>query len=596
MPKGVYDRSHIKNEFWKHSPQYQQKLKTENPTTTRIERCRMGGPYGLAHFLNEHSIYVQHEDMAYRPLRLIPEQGEFIKEAFKAGKNRRWKHSIIAHMAPRRHTKSTIFAVALLWRTIIQKNGLSILLGNNEFHSRKTQFNILTNIIKHSKSLHKYFRPLDKCLLTNEIRCKYSGHSISMLSGTSSASSFGMKISNLWVSDLMACPDLQPFYNLQASTLDSRGSMIFVDSNPDEEGGPMSDLETMSKTDPEIYFHKTEYENFEEYLEKAPAFIDRKKAKRLQIQLLPADFDRDILGIRPDKTNALFDSATLEKCIDNSYTTPIKLKDFKALIGERTFITTASLDRSDSEWGSMLSGNDDSIATVLAKVAGVENSEEEYYLLDSYCFVPSTARRIKKYFLNAHEEYNLENISLESHNTTDIYHFMNERRDFAPVELVSPSSTWQNSAFPNLAAIARSGRLHIPESKDGLRLLSQMRTMQYNRLKNGRYSFGAGGKKSNKDDAVFSLVHGVYAGREAILNSYTLPRLICHQKSKAHRDLCYLFGGNLEMPCARDCEAHQMVVKYYESYMSFQTESELTIDLFYNNFVTLSGPCLWQAS
>lgn len=61
--------------------------------------------------------------------------------------------------------------------------------------------------------------------------------------GVSMSTAFGDRINLLWVSDLHASPDIGPFNALQASLLDSENSLILIDSNVDEIGGPVHELQ-----------------------------------------------------------------------------------------------------------------------------------------------------------------------------------------------------------------------------------------------------------------------------------------------------------------------------------------------------------------
>ena len=110
------------------------------------------------------------------------------------------------------------------------------------------------------------------------------------------AASFGDKLDCLWVSDLHSHADLSPFYQLQASLLDSADSRIWIDSNVDLADGPVHSLEIESQTDPGIYFNRISYQNLDEYEKSAPAWISRTRARRLVKTTLEADWNRDLLG------------------------------------------------------------------------------------------------------------------------------------------------------------------------------------------------------------------------------------------------------------------------------------------------------------
>jgi len=407
-----------------------------------------------------------------------------------------------------------------------------------------------------------------------------------MLSGTSTASSFGMKIDCLWVSDLHSAVDLQPWYNLQASLLDSDG-LILADGNPDHIGGPLHLLEQESSADKSIYYHHVSYADFDEYKAKAPRWIDRAKAERLERTLLEVDFRRDILGLRSSTVNALFPEDVIQICRD-TYRCPVD--DLKAFFGERSFVVGGGLDRADSEWGSVF-GNDNTIFTTIAKVADPENQEPLIYVLNQHLFRPSTGSAIKKHILAMHKKYGFKNITLEAHSTQDIFHYLLEQG--LPVENVSPHSTTQNAAWPDLVRLARTGCLRI--SNDLPDLFQEMAGMTYTKLGGtGKYAFGSGDQRQH-DDRCFSLLWAVYSLRNEVLQLYTLDAVQCLNRS-SRRQHCFIFNGGLELACGEQCHAYQQCREMYLSYMAYQTESTLTLPEFYKAFVTVKGPVIYQAA
>jgi hypothetical protein len=58
---------------------------------------------------------------------------------------------------------------------------------------------------------------------------------------------FGDKLACLWISDFHACPDTGPFDAMQASLLDTEGSLCLIDSNTDSEGGHVHGLEMLPR-------------------------------------------------------------------------------------------------------------------------------------------------------------------------------------------------------------------------------------------------------------------------------------------------------------------------------------------------------------
>ena len=485
---------------------------------------------------------------------------------------------------PRRHGKSTLFALIVLWLHCSRNNFTVQLLGNSEAHSRRVQFNTLVRIIRHTPALRlmipeKSIRPID-------ISFPKRGNVIQRFSGVNTAASFGDRFNVLWASDLHAAVDLGPWNALQASLLDSQQSMILVDSNVDFVGGHVHALQHQAEHDPGIFCHHTEYRDFDHFAAEAPTWIDRDKARRLQNTVLEADFKRDILGQRSSVVNSLFPPEVLEQCRD-CYRAPVA--DIKALVGDRSYVIGGGLDRADSEWGSVF-GNDNSIFTTVAKVADPENGEPVIYVLDAHLFRPSSGRAIKRHILKMHEKYHFTNVTLESHNVSDIAPYLVEQG--VPVETVSPHTTTQNSAWPELVRLAKTGRLRI--STDLTELYSELSTMTYSRMGSGNYRFGAAAQ-SQHDDYAFSLLWAVYSLRNEILQLYALPHVQCMNKS-SRRKACYIFGGSLELLCGEQCPAHQQVKEFYRQFLQYQTESALTLPEFYHHYVTVKGALLYQAA
>jgi hypothetical protein len=189
-----------------------------------------------------------------------------------------------------------------------------------------------------------------------------------------------------------------------------------------------------------------------------------------------------------------------------------------------------------------------------------------------------------------HEKYHFTNVTLESHNISDIGPYLVEQG--VPVETVSPHTTTQNSAWPELVRLAKTGRLRI--STDLAELYSELSTMTYSRMGSGNYRFGAAASGQH-DDYAFSLLWAVYSLRNEILQLYALPHVQCLNKSN-RRKACYIFGGSLELLCGEQCPAHQQVKEFYRQFQQYQTESALTLPEFYHHYVTVKGALLYQAA
>jgi hypothetical protein len=345
-------------------------------------------------------------------------------------------------------------------------------------------------------------------------------------------------------------------------------------------------LQNEAEADPQIHCTHVWFKSIDEYCEKAPDWISRERARRLERTTLEADFRRDVLGQRSDIVNSLFPEAVIEICRD-SYRHPVD--DTKALIGNRALVIGGGLDRADSEWGSVF-GNDNSVFTTVAKVASLDNQEPEIFVLDQHLFRPSTGRAIKRHILKMHQRYGFTNVTLEAHNVSDIQPWLVEQG--IPSETVNPHSTTQNIAWPELVRIAKTGRLRI--SKDLSELFREMAGMTYTKLGTGNYKFGHGDQRLT-DDRCFSLLWAVHSLRREVLQAFELPHVQCLNKS-SRRHLCFIFGGSLELLCGEHCEAYQSVVEMFRQYTAYQTESALTLPKFYRQLVKVKGAIIYQVA
>ena len=74
----------------------------------------------------------------YEQIRLTRTQIETLKEVLAVDDQGKLTHSISVLCWPRRHGKTTLFCLILLWLLTTRKNQVLQLVGNSEAHSRKT--------------------------------------------------------------------------------------------------------------------------------------------------------------------------------------------------------------------------------------------------------------------------------------------------------------------------------------------------------------------------------------------------------------------------------------------------------------------------
>lgn len=556
------------------------KFRSISDKRTELQRWNEPGPWGFAYWIKDVQPKILTSKNTYEPFKPTKHQLEMIKKTLAVDDQGNFKHSISLLIEPRRHGKSTFWALACIWLFCSRKNFTIQLLGTTEDHCRRVQFRTLKRIIQHTPKLTQLIP--EKYRQTYEIKHPKNGSIIQMPTGMNVATAFGDKINVLWVSDLHACIDLSPFNALQAALLDSEDSLCFIDSNVDFTDGPVHGLQQEAKQDQSIYCHWTHYRNFKEFEEKAPHWINRQKAKRLKRTSLPADYKRDILGQRSDAKNALFPAEVIKIC-KSKYKIPVS--DINELTKGRSYKVGGGLDRAKS-----LIGGDNTVWTVVLKVASPEHGEPEIYLLNQETFTLNTARSIKKSILKDHERYSLNNVVLENYEVSDLAPFLSDQR--IPYELQSAHDTAQNASFPEFFRIAKEGRFHFPESlKD---LASEMSTFTYTQRTGGKYSFGHASQKF-RDDRVYSVNWAIFALREAILNVYTLGHVQCHNKSpKKH--LCFLMGGELELLCKYQCPAYHEVEGMFREFKKIRLDDDMTLPEFFQTKVKLEGARIYQAA
>ena len=544
------------------------------------------GSAGFYNWLRDVQPRVIHRDSKYRPFKPTPKQRETIEEILAVDSKGRLKHTFSLIIAPRRHGKSLLHLILALWLTTSRAHHITQLLGTIETHTRRTMMRPLTGIVRNTPALAKLIP--DESISNYEIHFHPLGSVIQMSGGVTTATAFGERISLLLVGDLHASPDLATFNALQASLLDSSGSRIFCDSNVDPTGSVVHQIQKEAATDPGMYCEHVAYKDFKDFRAKAPPWIDRDRAKRLKKTSLPADFKRDILGQRSSVVNALFTPETIKQC-KASYRAPVQ--DVAALVEGRAYKIGGALDRSKS----LIAGGrrDRTVWTTCAKVASPQG-EPEIFVLNSKTFPLNLASAIKAEILADHERYNLDNVVFENFETADLFQWAVSAK--LPCELVSPHDTKQNISFPELARIAREGRLHAPSNLKGL--FQEMSTFvyEYNRSRGGnKYTFGSANKSKFKDDQIYSLNWAVFALRKVQLSMYQLGSVVCTNRTPKHRH-CFILGGTLEMFCSETCPAYQQINDMWKQYRALILEDEIDLINFYCEKVKRVGALVRQAA
>ena len=273
------------------------------------------------------------------------------------------------------------------------------------------------------------------------------------------------------------------------------------------------------------------------------------------------------MGKRLDAKNALFPSHIINLC-KTKYKIPVS--DIFELTKGRAYKVGGGLDRSKS-----LFGGDNTVWSVILKVASPKHGEPEIYLLNQQVIVPNTGRGVKKAILKDHERYNLDNVVLENYEVTDLAPWLTDQK--IPFELVSAHDTNQNASFPEFFRIAKEGRFHFPASLKGL--TSEMSTFTYTQRTGGKYSFGHSSSRF-KDDRVYSINWSIFALRSVVMNLYTLGNIQCLNKSK-RRHMCFLMQGSMTLLCSEQCHAYKEVEAMFKELKQYQFDSEMDLPEFF---------------
>ncbi len=560
------------------------KQSKESKTPDFLKRWNEKGSKGFWNWCSDVTPHILSRSNEYIPFEPTEKQREQIEEILKTDEQGRFINTLSLVISPRRHGKSLLFVLLILWLATSRQNRIFHLHGTTESHTRRTMFNTIIKTIKNTPKLNRMFR--EDWFRSFEVTFSPLQNIIEMQSGINIVSAFGEKISGcLWCSDLHAALELDSFNALQAALLDSEDSFLWIDSNVDHSGGPVEALQKEAEIDEHSFADYVSYESLEEFFKKAPPWISREGAKRLQRTSLPTDFARDILGKRVSARNSLFQTQIIEQCMA-PYKYPVD--DITKLTQGRNYKIGAGLDRAKS----LLSIGDATVWSVVLKVASPDGGEPEYFVLNSKRIFPNTDRAIKKVILQDFQKYNIDNITIENYETASLAPFLTDQK--IPFELLSATPTNQTISFTEFYRIAKEGRFHF--SKDLQALASEMGAFSYWQRKGGQFSFGSSSRKHH-DDFVYATNYGIFSLREKVLASYTVGNVQCLNKGPK-RNLCFIMNQDPNgalLLCRARCGAYREIEEMYQSYKQSRLDSDETIQEFFAERVKIVGARISQA-
>ncbi len=548
-------------------------------TKEKIKKWRNGAE-GFLEWVDEVKPMIPSSRGGFEVFKPVDFQIEAISKALEREENGNWKYQTIAFSFPRRHSKSTLNALLVLWRftNFITEN--IIVLANSLVQTSSVGFSLCKKIILNTPFL---IGQIGKENIQRYQIIYPKLQNIIQPVASSPSALYGQKITIAWVSEIHAAASDDAMQVLASSLGDTINSWLLCDSTVDSIGGPLHKLELLAKSgeDPTVFYYDRSYQNLEEALEKSPPWIQRSWLKSRHKQLLPATFASQHLNLRSESSSNLFAMDDIKKSMER-FQDPLKINELKEMIHGRNYITGGGLDR--AYFGSI--HGDKTIWTAVAKVAGVDNEEADYYILNQKNIIGSLGTSIKKAIAKDVKDYELSNIIFESYNSQDVYTWAIEMKYQS--EVIHATGTNQVPAFMELYRIVKEGRLHF--SKDLKKLKQEMETFLYE-IKGNKPKFGT---EKFHDDRVYSLSWAIHALRSNELASYELGSINCISKS-GHAPLCYLRSGDMILHCSNICEAHKKVEGMWLKHKAHRVETEITLPEFFHGYVKVTGVKIYKA-
>ena len=501
-------------------------------------------------------------------------QEQAIRRMLARKRNGDFKYGTIGMTWPRRHSKTTLAALLVLWRLTTKVNENILAMANSERQASSVGFGVARRIVMQTPALLQQVGREN--IQQYRIAVPALGSQLRTVSNNV-AGLYGERVTCAWCSEVHAAFSDEALQILASSLGDSINSWLLIDSTTDSIGGILHRLEQLQETgeDTTVFIHRIEYANLDEALQKSPSWIRRDWLRSRQKQLLPATFASQHLNQRLESTSSLFAATDIEIC-QGRLPHPMTKADIEAVAESRSFVVGFGLDRA---YGFSQHG-DSTIATTTAKIAGSDGEEPHYYVARQEKVFGSLGKLNHKEMLAANEAFGLHNMVLESYNCQDLHAWAQEQG--LPCELVHATTQSQQPAFLELHRIVREQRLHF--SQELTELASEMQTFSYE-LKAGNVRFGS---DRFHDDRVYSLCWSIYALRKQELASYTIDNISCTSRS-THAQACYLRGGDLILPCGQTCRAHLEVQAMYNQYRKGNVDADLTLPAFFANLVRVDG-------
>jgi len=471
---------------------------------------------------------------------------------------------------PRRHGKTLVTALIIVWRFLTRKTQTIGIIANSEKQIVDTAFKTVASILRKTPYTADLIKS-GSIIIADTGTIQYPALD-NIIKGYSNnpAALYGKKLTIAQVSELHAAANDASYQVVASSTIDTEDGLVLIDSTVGPRSSPLFALYSIAERgdDETLFFSHIQYQDLKDAMDNAPHWIKPSALKSRAAQMLPAEFAQQHLNQWTSGQSSLFPPEVLDKCRDK-----YRL-DIPSIVGGAAYIVGAGLDRA---YGFSVHG-DNTVTTCVIKT--LQGEDDHYYVLASDKISFSSAAGIRKAFTRYRKEFNLTRAVIESYNSQDIAAWCGDQP--FDHEVVHATADKQANAFVALYNAAAEGRLHIHPSFE--KLLSEMGTLEYRIVnastgRNGQQAPRFEAAKGCHDDHVYSLAWAVYSLREFELNPYEINGIHCHGSGPAIR-LCLLNDGEMIPPCAETCRSMLTAHNLYKSYLARGSLTPLSFDEF----------------
>lgn len=486
--------------------------------------------------------------------------------------------SIAVWCWPRRHGKTLVSAMTIIWRFLTRPNENIAVVANSEKQVLSTAMRTIRQAFEQTPFLKQLVAAGSITVLQDRIEFPATGSIIQAYSANPAAL-FGKALSCAQISELHAAPNGEAVFTaLSGSLLDTAGSLLLIDSTVGPKSSKLFELYQAAtremNPDASIAFSHIEYADLDDACRNAPPWINAIMLRSLAGQMLPQDFNLYHLGRWSDASSALFPADILAACIEEY---PL---DLKALTNGSAYIVGGGLDRA-------FGGSKHGDATVTACVAKIVLDDEEHiYVLDADAVFLGRLGGIKSRFDGYHKDYDMSRLTLESFGAQDVADWARTRPYGGDVEVVHPSRGNKYAAFMTLYQAASEQRLHVHQKfKDLLAEMKVFEVLSDGKATDGKATDGQAAipkfthPRGAHDDFVHAVAWAVYGLRTVSLNPYEVEGINCNGRG-ADVAMCVLNGGGVTPLCATSCRSMREVHRLYEAYRSRKSLSPLNFETF----------------